>query len=56
MSELEDRIDRLESRHAVVDLVAPYCALVDDKDADGVAALFTVDGRLNDIEGRPAIA
>jgi len=55
MDELEDRVDRLESRHALSDLAAAYCAAVDAKDAKGVAEIFTVDGRLNALSGRAAI-
>jgi hypothetical protein len=38
-----DRLERIEARLELSDLVARYCRLVDGRDFPGVAALFTAD-------------
>jgi len=61
MSDLEDRLRRLEDIEAIRALKARYCAYCDDDyNPDGLAALFTEDavwdgGRLGRFEGRAAI-
>lgn len=61
MSDLEARIQRLEDRQAILDLVARYYNAVDDRDIDAVGAMFCLDGvfgRFNGsdrAEGRDAI-
>src|SRR5260221_3193932 len=55
LGELERRIDRLESRHALADLAAGYCAAIDAKDLAALVALFTADATFNDLRGPAAI-
>ena len=42
--DLYERVGRLEARAALADLVARYCAAVDDRNFSALAALFTADG------------
>ena len=42
---LIERVERLEVRAAIEDLVTNYGMVIDNRDMDGVAALFTEDGR-----------
>ena len=42
---MEQRLQRLEDREAIRDLIARYGPLADRGDADGVAALWTENGR-----------
>lgn len=42
---LEERIERLEVRASIEDLVTRYGMLVDNRDLEGVAQLFTTDGQ-----------
>ncbi len=58
---LELRVRELEAREAIRALVARYCLVIDDRDIDGIAALFTKtalfrskDGVMN-ASGRAAI-
>jgi uncharacterized protein (TIGR02246 family) len=61
MSDLEERVQRLEDRNAILTLVARYYNAVDDRDIDLVGSLFCEDGvfgRYNGtdrVEGRAAI-
>jgi uncharacterized protein (TIGR02246 family) len=60
MSDVELRLSRVEARLAIGDLVARYCAAVDDRDFDAIAGLFTEDayfGHVNEggARGRSAI-
>jgi ketosteroid isomerase-like protein len=52
--DLEARLERLEARQALRELAGAYCAAVDGKDAERLAALFTVDGTLSGMRG-PAV-
>lgn len=56
---LVSRIDRLESIHAVSQLIARYCVAVDDRDCSGVAGLFAQDCRMvtsqEVLQGRQAV-
>jgi len=51
----DGRLERLESRQALRDLAASYCAAVDGKDAERLGSLFTADGTLSGMNGRDAI-
>lgn len=44
MSEIEQRIARLEALEAIRDLDARYCRALDDSDWDTLVSLFTDDG------------
>lgn len=52
--DLETRIRRLEIRAELTDLVARYCAAVDDRDFDALLDLFCVDGSFGHVGGEPA--
>lgn len=41
---VEERLEQLEVRADIGDLVTRYCIAVDDRDIEGVADLFTEDG------------
>jgi uncharacterized protein (TIGR02246 family) len=43
LEELDKRLQRLEDREAIRELVARYGQVVDDRDVEGVQALFTED-------------
>jgi uncharacterized protein (TIGR02246 family) len=55
------RLQRLEDRFALQDLVAAYCRAIDDRDLEGFVSLFTRDGRMRhqdgamDVSGRSAL-
>jgi uncharacterized protein (TIGR02246 family) len=55
------RLQQLEDRFAVQDLVASYCRAIDDRDLDAFVALFTTDARMRhqdgvmDVSGRDAL-
>jgi hypothetical protein len=54
--ELTQRIDRLESREAIRNLVARYAVLIDARDLDALTDLFVEDVRVSREErGRPAM-
>jgi len=54
--DLEQRIDRLESRAAISDLLARYAVLIDARDLDALAGLFVEDVRATrERRGREAI-
>lgn len=60
MSDIETRLSHLEARFALNDLVARYCAAVDDRDLDALSNLFTPDGYFGHLDeggahGRAAI-
>ena len=48
---IEQRIHRLEAREAIRELVAGYCRVIDNRDVDGIAALFTPDARFRSRDG-----
>lgn len=48
---LDDRIRRLEDRVEIRELLTRYCLLIDDREMDGVAALFTPDGAFRSRDG-----
>jgi ketosteroid isomerase-like protein len=50
MNELEQRIDRLESREAIRQLVSQYGVLIDARDLDALTPLFTDDVRVTRTE------
>ena len=58
---LADRVQQLEDRVAITDLVARYGFTVDDRNVQGLAQLFAADGRFRsqdgvlDAQGREAI-
>jgi ketosteroid isomerase-like protein len=45
-SNIEQRLDRLESIEAIRRLTARYCSALDERDLDAFAALFADDGEL----------
>jgi uncharacterized protein (TIGR02246 family) len=55
------RVQQLEDRFAIQDLVAAYCRAIDDRDLDSFVSLFTADGRMRhqdgvmDVSGRDAL-
>ena len=51
---LEDRIDRIEAREQIGELLAHYARCVDAQDAQGVGAAFTEDGEVCN-PGMPAL-
>jgi len=60
MSDVETRLSRVEARFALGDLVARYCAGVDDRDFHAIGDLFTEDGFFGHVgeggaQGRAAI-
>ena len=50
-SDLLTRIERLEARIAIRELVARYCFTVDERDIDGIAQCFTQDGVMRSVDG-----
>jgi ketosteroid isomerase-like protein len=53
---MEQRIDRLESREAIGNLVARYAVLIDARDLDALAELFVEDVRATrELRGREAM-
>src|SRR5690606_17094350 len=58
---LEDRVEQLEARFAIMDLVADYSAAIDCRDLERFLACFTRDGvirhadRSMRVEGREAL-
>jgi hypothetical protein len=55
LGELEQRVDRLESRQALSDLAAAYCIAIDERDLTTLVSLFTPDAGFNDLLGSEAI-
>jgi ketosteroid isomerase-like protein len=45
------RIERLEARIAIRELVARYCFTVDERDIDGIAQCFTRGGVMRSVDG-----
>jgi uncharacterized protein (TIGR02246 family) len=45
------RVQQLEDRFAIQDLVAAYCRAIDDRDLDAFVDLFTTDGRMRHQDG-----
>jgi uncharacterized protein (TIGR02246 family) len=48
---LAERVQRLEDRFAISDLVASYCTAIDDRDLDKFLSLFTKDASLRHADG-----
>lgn len=56
-ADLADRIDRLESREAIRQLVSHYGVLIDSRDLDGLTRLFVEDVRVTrESRGHPAMS
>lgn len=56
MEDLAQRVDRLESRESIRQLVSRYAVLIDSRDLDGLTDLFVDDTRVTRTErGRPAL-
>lgn len=51
MDDLERRIRRLEAESQIRQLIARYCFTIDDRDHDGIAALFTDDATVTSADG-----
>ena len=51
MPTLEDRIARLEAESQIRQLIARYCFTIDDRDIEGVRALFAPDAVLKSADG-----
>lgn len=49
------RLDELESRVAIGELVVRYASTIDAHDLDGLMDVFTDDARFNELEGNAAI-
>ena len=49
--ELQERIERLESRESIRTLVADYSMAVDDRDVDTIGTLFTENGIFGHADG-----
>ena len=47
----DERLQRLEDRFAIQDLVAEYCRAIDDRDLDAFVDCFTADGVLRHRDG-----
>ena len=54
--ELSERIARLEALEEIRDLVARYGMVVDDRDIDGLADMFTTDGAFGLADGDGLVA
>jgi uncharacterized protein (TIGR02246 family) len=58
---LEQRVERIEDRFAIMDLVAAYCAAIDGRDLEAFVDCFTHDGVIRHaddimgLDGREAI-
>jgi ketosteroid isomerase-like protein len=50
-STLTARLRRLEDRAELGELIARYCIAVDDRDIEGLAALFTPEGCFRSVDG-----
>jgi uncharacterized protein (TIGR02246 family) len=48
----EARLQQLEDRFAIQDLVAAYCRAIDDRDLEAFVSLFTEDCRMRHQDGR----
>lgn len=48
---VEHRLARLEAEAAIRGLIARYCFTIDDRDLNGIAALFTDDARVASEDG-----
>jgi len=48
---LVERVQRLEDRFAISELVAAYCTAIDDRDLDKFLSLFTEDASLRHADG-----
>jgi ketosteroid isomerase-like protein len=54
--DVEDRLDRIESREGIRQLISRYSVLIDARDIEGVTNLFVDDVRVTRTErGRPAM-
>jgi ketosteroid isomerase-like protein len=51
MGTLEARLSRLEAESQIRQLIARYCFTIDDRDLEGIAALFTEDAVVRSIDG-----
>ncbi|MBY6412598.1 nuclear transport factor 2 family protein [Rhodococcus sp. BP-252] len=45
------RLDRLESRSAIAELPVLYCLAMDERDVDGITAVFTEDATMRSADG-----
>lgn len=52
MTDLESRIDRLESRAAILKIIAQYCKACDDRDVPLLRSLFAPDAQVRSADGR----
>ena len=48
---MEQRLQRLEDRFAIMDLVAAYCSAIDSRDLDGFVDCFTDDAVVRHADG-----
>ncbi len=49
---LEARVQRMEDRWAINDLLVDYATTTDDHDIDGLASLYTEDATFDGVQGR----
>jgi len=54
--DLSGRVQRLEDRFAINDLIADYCSAIDDRDLEKFLALFTEDAVLRHKDGAMSVA
>lgn len=52
MTDLESRIDRLESRAAILKIISQYCKACDDRDVPLLRSLFAEDAWVRSADGR----
>ena len=48
---LEQRLQELEDRTAIDELIARYCVVMDDRDMAAMPGLFTADVRIRSADG-----
>ncbi len=53
--DFEQRLQRVEARQALIELVSRYCVATDDRDYDALAGMFAPDATFGKIRGFPAI-
>lgn len=51
MDDLAQRIERIEAESQIRQLVARYCFTIDDRDLEGLAALYTDSARMRSADG-----
>jgi len=52
MTDIAARIDRLESRNAILKIISHYCKACDDRDVPLLRSLFAADAWVRSVDGR----